>query len=101
MAGIRYRADPTDQVRLVDLDGLTALFHRPSGMTHILAAPAPQILKAIADRPGTLPEILSRLAQFYDIEGTQAELQPRLEELVAAGLVWRDAAPREAAGVAA
>ncbi|HEV2746152.1 MAG TPA: HPr-rel-A system PqqD family peptide chaperone [Allosphingosinicella sp.] len=89
MAGPRYIADPPEAVRRVELDGLTAWFHRPSGITHILAPPAPQILEVLAGRPGSLAEILARLAEAYDIDGAEAELQPRLDELEAAGLVSR------------
>ena len=46
MAGPRYIADPEGAVRRVDLDGLSVLYHAPSGMTHIVAAPAPEILDA-------------------------------------------------------
>ena len=54
MAGPSYIADDESQIRKVELDGLTALFHVPSGMTHIVAPPAPQILEALAGNPADL-----------------------------------------------
>ena len=89
MAGPYYVADRADDVRLVELDGLTALYHRPSGTTHILAAPAPQILAAIADHPATADEILVRMAERFDVDGDRDALLSRLHELEAAGLVAR------------
>ncbi|WP_324750617.1 HPr-rel-A system PqqD family peptide chaperone [Sphingomonas sp. LY54] len=89
MAGPHYIADRADDVRLIELDGLTALYHRPSGTTHILAAPAPQILAAIADDPATADEILARMAAGFDVDGDRDALLPRLDELEAAGLIHR------------
>ena len=89
--GARYTADPAADVRAVALDGLVALFHIPSGMTHIVAPPAPQILEALQRGPGDARDILARIAAHYDIEeGEGAELvEARLDELEAAGLVRR------------
>jgi PqqD family protein of HPr-rel-A system len=91
MAGPIYIADPVDSVRAVELDGLIALFHRPSGMTHILAPPAPQILEALAGKPGDADAILERIAALFEIEADdrQAAIAGRLAELEAAGLVRR------------
>ena len=64
MAGPRYIADPEDAVRTVALDGLSVLFHAPSGMTHIVAAPAPEILeRAAAQARPTPPNCSARLAR--------------------------------------
>ena len=91
MAGPRYIADPPGLVRSVDLDALTALFHRPSGLTHILAPPAPQILDMLAEGPAGAEEILARLGASFELaEGDAAEaMAARLAELEAAGLVRR------------
>ena len=91
MAGPTYIADPPDAVRTFELDGLTALFHRPSGMTHILAAPAPQILAALAGAPGDAAAIVERIAETFEVEADDAEaaIEARLAELEAAGLVRR------------
>ena len=89
MAGPIYIADPAHLVRKVELDGLTALFHEPSGMTHIVAPPAPQILDELAGRPADVQELARRLGQIFDIDGAQDALEARLAELEAAGLVSR------------
>lgn len=73
------------------LDGLTALYHRPSGMTHILVAPAPEILAALADGPADAEELLRRIGEKFDIEAEDAAgaISARLAELETAGLVRR------------
>ena len=89
MAGPRYVADSPEASRTLELDGLTALYHRPSGLTHILAPPAPQILAALAGRPGDAAEIVARIAADFELEAedTEAAIAARLAELEAAGLV--------------
>ncbi|HEX8667111.1 MAG TPA: HPr-rel-A system PqqD family peptide chaperone [Allosphingosinicella sp.] len=91
MAGARYAADPPRLIRSVELDGLTAIYHRRSGLTHILAPPAPQILEALAGEPGTAAEIAARIGERFEIaeEDVASALEARLGELEAAGLVWR------------
>jgi PqqD family protein of HPr-rel-A system len=91
MAGPRYIADLPEQMRAVELDGLTALYHRPSGLTHILAPPAPQILEALAGQPGDAAEIVARIATRFELEEEEPEaaIGARLAELEAAGLVRR------------
>ena len=89
MAGHLYVADPPEQLRRVELDGLVALFHLPSGMTHIVAPPAPQILDALGEGPADANEILSRMRVHFDVtEGAEA-VTARLAELEAVGLVRR------------
>lgn len=82
-----YRAPPAGALIAVPLDEFTALFHRPSGITHLLTAPAPEILAALALAPVTRAALLARLADDYDVEGGAEALAVRLDELVAAGLV--------------
>jgi PqqD family protein of HPr-rel-A system len=91
MAGPIFTADPESDVRSVELDGLSVLFHEPSGMTHIVAAPAPQILDALRLGPADAGELLARLRAWYDFEGDGVAdaIDARLEELEAAGLVRR------------
>jgi PqqD family protein of HPr-rel-A system len=89
MAGPRYIADPPDARRSVELEGLTALYHRPSGMTHILAPPAPQLLDALGDGEANPDELLARVRERFDIEGGVEALEARLAELEAAGLIRR------------
>ena len=91
MSGPVYIAEDLGALRSVALDGLVALFHAPSGMTHIVAPPAPQILEALHEGPGDVRAILERIAALYDVEdGDDASaIEARLAELEAAGLVRR------------
>jgi PqqD family protein of HPr-rel-A system len=91
MAGPRYIADAAGDVLSVELDGLSALYHRRSGMTHILAPPAPQILAALAEAPADAAELLARIGEAIDVQADDAEaaIEARLAELEAAGLVRR------------
>jgi PqqD family protein of HPr-rel-A system len=90
MAGTIYIADEAGAVRAVALDGLVALFHAPSGMTHIVAPPAPQILEALRQGPADSRTLLARIAEVYEIEEGGAEaIESRLAELEVAGLVRR------------
>ena len=91
MTGARYTADPADCVEEIALDGLSVLYHLPSGMTHIVAPPAPQILEALRLGPADTGEILGRMRAWYDLDGDAAAdaVEARLDELEAAGLVSR------------
>ena len=91
MAGPRRLADPPEASRRVELDGLTAWYHRPSGLTHILAPPAPQILDALAGKAADAGEIVAHIARDFELEAEDAEgaIAARLAELEAAGLVRR------------
>ncbi|HYJ52585.1 MAG TPA: HPr-rel-A system PqqD family peptide chaperone [Allosphingosinicella sp.] len=82
-----YIADSRD-VRSVPLDGLTLIYHAPSGMTHIVAPPAPEILEALDAGPADPAELLRRLRARFEFEGEDA-IHARLEELEASGLVRR------------
>ena len=87
MADPVYIADPAD-IRALALDGLTVLYHAPSGMTHIVAPPAPEIMDALAAGPADAAELLRRLRERFAFEGGEA-IHARLDELEAAGLVRR------------
>ena len=91
MAASLYAADPPDTLRLVELEGLTLLYHGRSGLTHILAPPAPQILAALAAGPADAAGIVARIGEEFEVEAEDpaAAIAARLAELEAAGLVWR------------
>ncbi|RED15126.1 HPr-rel-A system PqqD family peptide chaperone [Parasphingopyxis lamellibrachiae] len=87
-----YRADPPEARRVIALDGVALIFHRPSGLTHILAPPAPQILEALAEgdaEPAALLDRLKRDYDFGDSDDLEAALEARIAELEMSGLVWR------------
>lgn len=75
--------------RLVDLDGLSALYHRPSGATHIVSEPVPQILEIFGTEPLSAMSLLARLRTHYDVDPDEAALTARLDELVDLGLMIR------------
>lgn len=87
-----YRADPPSARRLVAIEGLALVYHRPSGLTHILAPPAPELLEALGEGEADAGTLLERLAREHDVEADEdarAEVEARLAELETAGLVWR------------
>ena len=45
----KYRAPPKDDLVWHDLDSMTLLYHRPSGITHLLADPAPAIIEVMGN----------------------------------------------------
>ncbi len=70
------------------LDGLTAIYHRKSAITHLVVEPVPEILELVAAAPLSAPEILAAL----DIECTAdsvAALSARLDEMEKSGLIER------------
>jgi PqqD family protein of HPr-rel-A system len=85
----RYRADPADAVRSVELEALTIVYHRPSGMTHVLAPPGPQILEVLQHGEATFAELRARMSERFELTGDDEALAVRLEELVLAGLAER------------
>lgn len=86
MAFQRYAADAAAALIAVPLDSLTAIYHRASGQTHLLAEPVPDILAALAATPRTLDTLLEAL----DLTAAEAPaLRERLDELIETGLVWR------------
>jgi PqqD family protein of HPr-rel-A system len=91
MAELLYCRESEDNILERALDGLTLLYHRPSGTTHIIDSPLPEILAGLDDSPVTLEGLRDRLARSFDFgEGgdVTAELWYHLDTLVEQGLVW-------------
>ena len=87
-APVTFRADPADARRAAPLDAFTAVYHRRSGITHLLTEPAPQILAILSEHSLSLDALLTRLSQDYDLaDPTRDALAARLDELIVAGLV--------------
>ena len=88
MAERLYRAAPTDALRVVPLDDFTLIFHRPSGLSHLVTAPAPEILELLEQEPLARAALLVRLGERFELADASVEaLDARLGELVATGLV--------------
>ncbi len=84
----RYRAAPAATLRIVPLDTLTLVYHRASGITHVVDSPVPELLEVLGGEALTLDETLGVLAEAHDlIDPDPDALAARLDELVAAGLV--------------
>ena len=85
---MRYRAAAPDTLLRRELDMLVAVFHRSSGITHLLDSPAPEILETLAAGPLDRDGLLARLGEAFELgDGGADALAARLDELVAAGLV--------------
>ena len=87
----KFRAEPADQILVTPLDSLTLVYQRRSGITHIVAEPAPEILAVMGTDALTVEEVAQRLATQFDFDGTHAAdiLAARLNELADLGLVER------------
>ena len=86
----RYRAAAAETLRIVPLDALTLIYHRASGITHIVDSPIPEILGTLAAEPLDVPDLLARLGERFDLtDADPAALTARLDELATVGLVER------------
>jgi PqqD family protein of HPr-rel-A system len=83
---MRYRADPSALLRVVALDSLTAIYHRRSGQTHLVAEPVPEILAVLGSGDADLSKLIKRL-ELDDIPDIRSALTERLDEMIAIGLV--------------
>ena len=73
MADPDFAADPPGHLRVVPLDALTALYHRPSGQTHIVSEPMPEILAALGNGPMTAEALFSQLFEGAAVTAAGAE----------------------------
>jgi PqqD family protein of HPr-rel-A system len=86
----RYRAAAPATLRVVPLDALTLIYHRASGITHVVDSPVPEILETLAQGPLDAATLMARLAERFDlVDADVGALAMRMEELAAAGLVER------------
>lgn len=77
-----------ESLRIAHLDSFIAVYHRSSGITHLITAPAPEILATLGEAGMSLAALGERLAQDYElVDLDESALAARLDELVAAGLV--------------
>ncbi len=87
MEETRWRAADPATLRAVGFEGLTAFYHRPSGQTHLVTEPVPEILAALAGRALGLEAILAALGLDHEVSGEADALAARLHELAETGLV--------------
>ncbi len=85
----RYTAAARETLRIVLLDALTLIYHRASGITHIVDSPVPEILDTLTEPLG-VDALLTRLGEAFDLaDADPAALTARLDELTAVGLIER------------
>jgi PqqD family protein of HPr-rel-A system len=85
---IVYRMARPETLKIVHLDSFTAVFHRASGITHLVTSPVPEILAALGEAGMTRADLMARLSVDYVLgDAEEGSLDARLEELVATGLV--------------
>ena len=85
----RYKAEPAAMLLVQPLDAMTAVYHRRSGITHIVSEPVPEILQVMAGETLTCGEIVARLRAAFDFDGADAEklVAARLDEMASLGLL--------------
>lgn len=86
---MRWRLDARSNLKRVELDALTAIYDRQSGMTHLLADPMPDLIDALAAGAADEAMLLGRLGIEAAEETDRAGLRDRLAELEAVGLAVR------------
>lgn len=86
-----YRQDSKNAVVACVLDDLAILYHRPSGQTHMVISPVPEILATLDDGAAlSVADVHGRLAEAYDLGPRDQALQEigmHLAGLAALGLV--------------
>ena len=87
-AGLPVRAGRDREQGVVPLDALTLIYHRASGITHIVDAPVPEILETLGGEALAADELLIRLSERFELADADGDaLTARLDELAAVGLV--------------
>lgn len=94
MAGqaILYKADAADQLMVEPLDTMTLIYHRRSGITHMVAEPVPEMLAAMAGDTVDAATLVMRLSAQFDLgsaDDAATVIAARLEELAVLGLADR------------
>lgn len=91
MSACYYLSDPAD-ICIERLDVMTALYHRPSGQTHLVTDPVPQLLACLDSSPAAVEAIMSRLSETHELDSDEdaaAVVAARLEELASLGLIGK------------
>lgn len=87
----RYRVEPGAAWLMHDAGPMTLLYHRRSGITHMVSEPVPQILDAlVAIGPADAAAVAAHLGAHFDLaaeEGVEAVVAARLDELAGLGLI--------------
>jgi PqqD family protein of HPr-rel-A system len=86
-----YVREENAHLIIAPLDAMTVIYHRRSGITHIVVDPVPQILASMDAAPATAADIVQRLAALFDVDDIEVEdiIAARLEEMAELGIVER------------
>lgn len=96
--GRRYAPEPVDARLVHVLEPVTVVYHRRSGVTHLLTEAAPQILAALdVVGPADAASVAAYLADRFELtaqdgESIESLIGTRLDELAALGLIRVEAA---------
>lgn len=85
-----FRREGDDAIVACIFDDIVLLYHRPSGQTHMVISPVPEILAAMADGAALCSaDVRDRLAAQFDLDGADAvaAIATQLDHLAALGLV--------------
>jgi PqqD family protein of HPr-rel-A system len=82
-----YSAPPLTDLHFAALDGLTAVYHRASGQTHVVIDPLPELLQLLAEQPRDENAILAAWGIDDPEALDRAGLSAHLDTLIACGLV--------------
>ncbi|EQA98975.1 hypothetical protein V475_14865 [Sphingobium baderi LL03] len=87
----RYCREGEGNILSRTLGDIGLLYHRPSGQTHIVISPVPEILEAMEDdSPVSVGDLLQRLSRRFDL-GPQETALPKiaahLADMAALGLI--------------
>ena len=80
---MRYRAASPDCLIMVQLDSLWAIYHRSSGLTHVVTDAMVAILGAVQDATATVEGIASAIGERGAVEAVRSHIA----DLAEAGLL--------------
>ena len=89
---ILYQAEPAEGLLIEPLDAITLVYHRRSGVTHMVAEPVPEILAVMRADVLDACGVLARLGEQFDLDAGEealASVAARLNELAELGLIHR------------
>lgn len=87
-----YRAEPPEALLVQPLDELTLFYHRPSGQTHMVMSPVPEILEALREGAANAATLHARLSRNFDLgsaEEAMSIIAAHLDEMTRLGVVRR------------
>lgn len=85
-----HHAPAAQDIRTTMMDGLALFYHRPSGATHLLSSPMPEMLALLAEAPADAATLAERLCAQLDLpcdDEARQVVETRLAELSGIGLV--------------